>query len=149
MTLYNQSLSDETATGEPSQTASETKQVAQSMAEYYQLQRMLLTNTLVLTGIVCPLVWLLYSKAIALNYLLGAVVGVLYLVMLGKEVENLGTSKKRIGVKGLVLVAGLIFLACTREELQIVPVFLGFMTYKATIIGHTIQMAVLSLSQKD
>jgi len=149
VTLSNQSLSDYQLTGENTQNDYEKEQSVEAMREYYQLQRMLLISTILLSMTIFLTVWAFYSTNIAFNYLLGATVGVLYLIMLAKEVENLGTSKQRIGIKGLFLVAGLIILACTREELQIVPVFLGFMTYKATIIAHTVQMAVLSLSKAD
>jgi len=117
------------------------------MQEYYQLQRMLFVTTIAITGIVVIPVWLFTTWQIALNYLLGAIVGVLYLKLLAREVETLGTTKQRLGIKGLALVAGLIILACKREELHIIPVFLGFMTYKAAIIVHTIQVTVKSLSQ--
>jgi ATP synthase protein I len=149
VTLSNQSLPGYTLTRENSQTGSEKEQALQSMQEYYQLQRMLFITTIVLTAIVFTPVCFFYSWQIALNYLLGAVVGVFYLKLLAGEVERLGTAKQRLGIKGLVLLAGLIILACTREELQIIPVFLGFMTYKAAIIAHTIRMTVMSLSQAD
>ena len=149
VTLSNQSLPAYTLTRENSQTGLEKEQALQSMQEYYQLQRMLFITTLVLTGIVFIPVWFFYSWQIALNYLLGAGVGVFYLKLLAREVETLGTAKQRLGIKGLVLFAGLIILACTREELQIIPVFLGFMTYKAAIIVHTIQVTVRSLLQGD
>lgn len=147
MTLSNQSLSDYQSTGENTLDDSEKEQSAEPMREYYQLQQMLLFNTLVVTAIVFVAVWLFYSWHTALNYLLGAVVGMLYLRLLAKEVEILGTPGQRLGMKGLALFAGLIILACTREELQIIPVFLGFITYKAAIIIYTIRLTMLPSSQ--
>ncbi|ELR98741.1 ATP synthase subunit I [Gloeocapsa sp. PCC 73106] len=109
------------------------------MGEYYQLLRTLLLVTLVLTGLIFISVWLAYSLKIALNYLLGACVGVVYLRMLGKDVEGLGTEKRRLSSNRLALVAALLILATQWQQLHILPVFLGFMTYKAAIIVYVIQ----------
>lgn len=109
------------------------------MEEYYQLQRNLLLVTLILTGIIFIAVWLSYSLGIALNYLLGACVGLVYLRMLGKDVEGLGEGKKRPSSTRLALVAALIIVASQWGQLQIMPVFLGFLTYKAAIIFYVIQ----------
>lgn len=109
------------------------------MEEYYQLQRTLLLVTLTLTGLIFISVWLSYSLKIALNYLLGACVGVVYLRMLGRDVEGLGGGKLRLGSTRLALVAALLIVATQWQQLQIIPVFLGFMTYKAAIIVYVIQ----------
>jgi ATP synthase protein I len=109
------------------------------MEEYYQLQKSLLLWTIALTGIIFVPVWLMYSLKIALNYLVGACVGVVYLKLLARDVERLGQQQQRLGSKGLALVAGLIILAAKWQELDIIPVFLGFLTYKVTIIIYTVQ----------
>ncbi|MFM7793471.1 MAG: ATP synthase subunit I, partial [Microcystis panniformis] len=49
------------------------------MREYYQLQNTLLITTLILSGVIFIPVCLFYSLNTALNYLLGAMVGVVYL----------------------------------------------------------------------
>ena len=59
------------------------------MREYYQLQNTLLITTLILSGLIFIPVWLFYSLNTALNYLLGAMVGVVYLKLLAGEVEHL------------------------------------------------------------
>jgi len=110
-----------------------------SMAEYHQLQRNLLLTTLALMGIIFIPVWYFYSLNIALNYLLGATVGLVYLRMLGKEVERLGQPEQRLGAKGLGVFIILIIVASKWQQLHILPVFLGFLTYKPAIIIYTVK----------
>ena len=114
------------------------------MQEFYQLYQELLVTTLVLTGIIFVSVWIAYSLNIALNYLLGACAGVLYLKMLAKDVERLGREKKSLSKTRLALLVALILLASQWNQLQILPIFLGFLTYKATLIIYVIRMAFIS-----
>ncbi|MEG3439321.1 ATP synthase subunit I [Pannus brasiliensis CCIBt3594] len=109
------------------------------MRDYYQLRNTLLITTLAISGGLFLAVWAFYSLNTALNYLLGALVGLVYLNLLAGEVEKLGAGKRQVSKKGLALFAGLIILASRWQELHIVPVFLGFLTYKAAIIVYTLQ----------
>lgn len=118
------------------------------MQEFYQLYQELLLGTLALTGIVFIFVWIFYSLNIALNYLLGACTGVVYLRMLAKDVERLGRGKERLSKTRLALLIGLILLASQWNQLQIMPIFLGFLTYKAALIIYMLRTAFISGSQK-
>ncbi len=115
-----------------------------SMAEFYQLRQELLTSTLILTVVIFGSVWFFYSLNIALNYLLGACTGVVYLRMLARNVEQLGREKSKIGSSQLALFAGLIIVAAQWNQLQIVPIFLGFLTYKAAIIIYMLRTLLVS-----
>jgi ATP synthase protein I len=107
-----------------------------SIQEYYQLQKELLILTVLLTVVAFIPVWLVYSLNTALNYLIGACAGVVYLRMLAKGVEKLGRDKAKVGKNQLALFIGLIIVASQVDQLQIIPIFLGFLTYKAALIAY-------------
>jgi len=113
------------------------------MQEYYKLQQDLLKTILLIGGVVFVSVWVFYSLNVALNYLIGACTGVVYLRMLAKNVEQLGREKQRISNTRLVLLIGLILVASRWEQLQILPIFLGFLTYKVALIFYTLRTAIL------
>lgn len=113
------------------------------MQEYYKLQEDLLKVTLILTGIVFVSVWIFYSLNIALNYLIGACTGVVYLRMLARNVAQLGREQKKISSSRLALLVGVILVASRVDQLQIMPIFLGFMTYKAAVIFYMLRTSIL------
>ncbi|ADB94891.1 ATP synthase subunit I [Candidatus Atelocyanobacterium thalassae] len=119
------------------------------MKDYYQLQRTLMLLSIVLTIIIFTCVWIFHSLLLALNYLLGALVGIVYLKILAKEVEKVGTSQQKLGKKGLILIAAMIIVASQWQKLYIVPVFLGFLTYKIAIIAYTIQNVMVPAQKSD
>jgi ATP synthase protein I len=112
------------------------------MEDFYRLQRQLLRITVIFSAIVFVSTCFVYSLHIALNYLIGACTGVVYLRMLSKNVERIGNSSRSVSSGRLALVAGLILVAGQWDQLEIMPVFLGFLTYKAALIGYTIWTAV-------
>lgn len=117
------------------------------MQDYYQLKQALLVTTLVITGVAFVGTWIAYSLTVALNYLLGACGGLAYLRMLAREVERIGSEKRRVGSNRLALFIGLIIAATQWQQLQVLPIFLGFVTYKAAILVYTIQTTLLTSSE--
>jgi ATP synthase protein I len=109
------------------------------MQDYYQLQQEWLVFTLVLTGMIFITVWIVYSLNIALNYLLGACTGVVYLKMLARDVERLSRQNQRLSKTRFALFIGLIIVATQWHQLQIIPIFLGFLTYKAALIVYIVR----------
>lgn len=145
VSLSEDSIDPTPTTQQDTQSGSEdTEPVNASMQEFYQLYQELLIITLALTVTVFISVWIAYSLNIALNYLLGACAGVLYLRLLAKDVERLGREKQALSKTRLALLVALIFLASRWNQLQILPIFLGFLTYKATLIFYVIRMAFVS-----
>ncbi|MGA7932388.1 MAG: ATP synthase subunit I [Kovacikia sp.] len=107
-----------------------------SMQEFYRLQQELLLITLALTGAIFISVWIFYSLNLALNYLLGACTGVVYLKVLARNVEQLGRDRNQIGKSQLAIFIGLIIVATQWNQLHVLPVFLGFLTYKGTLLVY-------------
>jgi ATP synthase protein I len=123
------------------------------MTEYRQLKRELAIAIGALTLILFALVWLKFGSNIALNYLLGAATGLVYLRMLSQEVEKLSVTKLSLNSNRLGLVAIVIILAAKVPELKVLPVFLGFLTYKLVLLIYAVRWAssptVENRSQSD
>jgi ATP synthase protein I len=113
-----------------------------SLGEFHQLKVELITTTLILTVLIFGPVWYFYSLNLALNYLIGACTGVVYLRLLAKNVEQLGQDNQRIGKSQLAVFIGVIIVATQWNQLHVLPVFLGFLTFKAAIIVYMLRTAV-------
>lgn len=138
-------LSDQTPEPTTEQEGSESTEAAKSgsMQEYQQLKQRLLVTTLVITGIAFVSAWLYYSLDIALNYAIGACAGVVYLRMLARDVERLGNQKESLSKTRLALFVGLIIVATQLDRLQVMPIFLGFLTYKAALFVYVLQTTLM------
>ena len=106
-----------------------------SLEEYRQLKNKLLVLTLTSGLIIGLVVWCVYGQKIALSYFIGALFGAIYLRMLSKGVDRLGKQSKRIGYARFAVFVILIAIAAKSDQLQVLPAFLGFMTYKIAVIA--------------
>jgi ATP synthase protein I len=122
--------------------AAESDASDRSMGEFYRLRQELLVTTFILMAIAFGPVWWYYSLKIALNYLVGALTGVIYLRLLARNVERLGTENTSIGKSQLAVFVGVIIFATQWKQLEVLPVFLGFLTYKAAILVYTLKTVV-------
>ncbi len=109
-------------------------------SEFHQTQDWLLLATLGLSLVITLGVALAYTPAIAANYLIGSIGGVVYLRMLGRSVSRLGKGSDRLGVTRLAVFISLILLATQVKSLQVLPIFFGFMSYKLTLLLYLLQL---------
>ena len=143
MTLSDPTLEPTPVSGDLQPSDSPATEPNASMQEYYRLQQELLVITLIATAVIFGFVCFFYSLNIALNYLIGACTGVVYLRLLAKNVEQLGNSKKRVGNTRLALFIGLIVIATQLNQLQIIPIFLGFLTYKVALLVYVLRITFI------
>lgn len=121
-----------------------------SMQDYYQLQLDLLRLTVVFGAVIFPCVWFAYSPNTALNYLLGAITGIVYLRMLARSVGKIGReappNSGGANSGRLAILIGVLVAATQWEQLSVLPVFLGFLTYKAALIAFVLWTSVMPAS---
>ncbi len=120
-----------------------------SISEYFQLQQLLLRFTVAIAGITFPCVWIAYSLETSLSYLIGACAGVIYLKMLSRSVAQLGRQRKQLGSGRLAVFIGLILIATQWQQLEVIPAFLGFLTYKAALIVYTLWIVLVPKSTQS
>jgi ATP synthase protein I len=111
-----------------------------SMGEYQQLKQELFLTTLAIAAVAFPTVVYFFGLRTAGNYLLGAVTGVVYLRLLARDVDRLGTETMKLSLNRQALVIVLMLVAAKWDQLQILPVFLGFLTYKAASIVYLVRI---------
>jgi ATP synthase protein I len=103
--------------------------------EAYSSLKVKLIVITIIAGILIDLaVWIFFGRTIALSYAVGALVGTVYFRMLAKSVDRLGGESKSLGFSRLGLFIVLIVIAAKSKQLEILPTFLGFMTYKLAVL---------------
>ncbi|MEL7332218.1 MAG: ATP synthase subunit I [Cyanobacteria bacterium J06560_2] len=114
-----------------------------SMQDYYQLQQNLLKLTLAFTGAIFLAVLATYSLTTALNYVVGSVTGIVYFRMLANSVGKIGREKPKPSSGRLAIFVGVMVVSTQWQQLSVLPVFLGFLTYKAALIAFVIWTAAM------
>lgn len=112
------------------------------MQDYYQLQQNLLRLTVAFSAVIFCFVWGFYSLNIALNYVIGACTGVVYLRMLATSVGKIGREAPKSNSGRLAVLIGVLVVSTQWEQLSVLPVFLGFLTYKAALITFVLWTAL-------
>ena len=120
-----------------------------SMGEFYEMRNSLFLGTVIVALVGSLITGLLYSWQTSLNYLLGTGVGLVYLNMLAKAVERVGERKKSVGMNRLLLFVGLMIVAIKLQALEVVPIFMGFITYKVTILFYILPLNLLGERNKS
>ncbi len=143
MSLSDESTDPTPITRQETPSGFEDTEPVDSMQEFYKLYKEFLVITLVLTGIIFISVWIFYSLNIALSYLLGAITGMVYVRMLAKDVERISQESRQLSKTRFALLVVITLLASRWHQLQIMPIFLGFLTYKATLIIYVIRESLL------
>ena len=134
----------ETATSsEPPSRETSQEEIVRGLEEYAKLKQELYGITLLLTGLIFAAVWIFYSLNIALNYAIGAFSGLVYLRLLARNVDRLGPEDPSVSKARFAVFVGAIIFATQLEQLQILPIFLGFLTYKVTLIVYTVRITLL------
>ena len=113
--------------------------VPADLREYVQLKQFLLTTTLVLVAVITIPVVCIYGINTGSSFALGGLGGLVYLRMLCRSVDNIGTGNARLGKARLGIFIALIVIASRWQNLQILPTFLGFLTYKLAVLGFMLQ----------
>ena len=113
-----------------------------SMADFYELRNNLLITVAASSAVIFVPVLFTYGLNTSLNYLLGAVVGLVYLRMLAKDVERIGAGSNRISKVRLALLVAVIAIASKLDSLEILPIFFGFLSYKIALILYTLRVII-------
>ncbi|MFM9048107.1 MAG: ATP synthase subunit I [Cyanobium sp.] len=104
------------------------------MDQYHRLKRRLLVATTVATALAVPAVGFFFGLAVAISTLVGALCGLLYLMLLSRSVSRLGVSSKSVGKIQLLVPIVLVLAAAKLPQLHLLPALLGFLLYKPALL---------------
>lgn len=122
-----------------------------------------LTWTLALTALGSITTFQLYDQNVAASYTVGALGGIIYLRLLGKSVDSVGSQSIEGGLGSMasqprllipVLLAfifnrwNLLYSAKFEITLQLLPMLIGFFTYKIAVLSRESQDVMKDLSKR-
>jgi ATP synthase protein I len=100
-----------------------------------QRRLLLFSAGLSTAGVIVAL--LAFSRPTALSVAIGALSGVVYLLLLSRSVEKIGSNNKQVGKVQLLVPVALVMLSTRWHLLQLVPALIGFLLYKPAVIIST------------
>lgn len=112
----------------------ESKEVSDGMEHFLRLRRRLLISTLLASSAAVPVCWLLFDLPAALSLLVGAVAGLLYLVLLARSVSRLGGERRSVSKVQLLVPVVLVLASARIPQLELVPALVGFLLYKPALL---------------
>lgn len=111
-----------------------TPDVPDGMEHFQRLRRRLLVSTLLASSAAVPISWLLFDRSTALSLLVGAVGGLLYLVLLARSVARLGGERRSVSKVQLLVPVVLVLASSRLPQLELVPALVGFLLYKPALL---------------
>lgn len=108
------------------------------MEEFRRLQRRLYVATGLASALAVAVTLLIFDSATALNLLVGALAGLLYLRLLARSVSRLGPGERSVGKLQLLVPIVLVLAAARIPQLRILPCLIGFLLYKPALIAQAI-----------
>lgn len=111
-----------------------TPAIANGMEDFQRLRRRLLISTLLASSAAVPICWLLFDRPAAISLLVGALAGLLYLVLLARSVARLGGERRSVSKVQLLVPIVLVLASARLPQLEIVPALVGFLLYKPALL---------------
>jgi len=108
--------------------------IADGMEHFQRLRCRMLVSTLLASSAAVPLCWLLFDRPAALSLLVGALSGLLYLVLLARSVARLGGERRSISKVQLLVPVMLVLASARIPQLELVPALVGFLLYKPALL---------------
>ena len=104
------------------------------MQEFHGLRQHLLRLTLMISVAAAIITALWWGRQPCLSLLSGSAAGMLYLLLLSRNVQQLGKSTSKVGKLHLAVPILLVILALRLDALDFFPAFLGFLLYKPAVL---------------
>jgi len=111
---------------------------------YETIKAQVLGIMLILSAVIALTTALIYGINVGISYGVGACCGIVYFRMLAKSIDRLGGEGRGFGSPRLAIFIGVMIVALRWEKLAVLPVFLGFVTYKGAILLYAIRDLIRS-----
>ena len=109
-----------------------------SSEEYAQFQRRIFMATIIFSACAVAISAIFFDLQTSLSLLFGAFFGLLYLRLLARSIEKLGTSSKQVGKIQLIAPVLVVLVSSKLPQIDLIPAILGFLFYKPSLIFQMI-----------